>query len=174
MKYPYDSKILSLDEVVEFIALVVYPTETKTVGQKKAVKNRVRGRIRDRQQKGDLPKGSTFEAAKFWSWAISVRKWRILKNVDCLPLEPVVHNVSLSDEMRFEDHIVAVAIPPDYEGLRERYVDVCKDLQTKSQALSELEKHAKQMTEELAEWRRKDRDMRRRNSENGRKRQKKE
>lgn len=162
-KYPYPAGNISTSQAVELIAAVVYPDDDPIAACK-----RVRARIRYAREKGALPLSDSINAPDFFRWALDCKDWRALASVEGLPLSGTVGVACLSLGV-MTCKAYGTAIPGDPQKLRDEYCRCETERIKLVEENDELKKRISALESEVADWQERDRTMREKRSQAGKK-----
>lgn len=146
-RYSFPPGKITTRQAAEFIAEVVYPSDDFRDARK-----RVRQRIRDARQRGDMPDEDPIDAARFFGWAIDQAKWQALSEVEGLPRKPN----SGRSEVEFapmQCEAYGVAIPNDPQELRDEFRRVQVELMKGRAEIAQLKARIREQEAELEEYR---------------------
>lgn len=162
-KYPYPAGNISTRQAVELIAEVVYPDDDSLAARK-----RVRERIRYAREQGEVPLSDSINAPDFFRWALGLGAWRALASVEGLPRSAIigVMNATLA---AVTGKGYGVAIPGDPQKLQDEYVRVEVERMKLVEENDELKMRISVLEAEVAGWQEKDRAMREKRSQAGKK-----
>lgn len=162
-KYPYPVGNITTRQAVELIAEVVYPGDNQTAARK-----RVRERIRYAREQGEVPLSDSINAPDFFRWALGCEAWRALASVDGLPRSAII-GVMSGSLAALTGKAYGVAIPGDPQKLRDEYTRVEVERMKLVEENDELKKRISALESEVAHWQEKDRAMREKRSQAGKK-----
>lgn len=162
-KYPYPAGNISTRQAVELIAAAIYPDDKPIAARK-----RVRERIRYAREKGEVPRSDSLIAPDFFRWALNYEDWRALALVEGLPRSAIIAVMSGSLPA-LTGKAYGVAIPGDPQKLRDEYTRVEVERMKLVEENNELKKRISELESEVSHWQEKDRAMREKRSQAGKK-----
>lgn len=161
--YPYPSGNITTRQAVELIAAVAYPNEEQLDARK-----RVRERIRYARKLCKLSSSDPFPASDFFRWALDENSdWLPLASMPGLPRSARLVCEAGAFAVSASCKAYATAIPGDPTKLREEFSRIEVERQKLMEEVAEQKKRIAELVTEIAEWRERDRQMREKRSEAG-------
>lgn len=162
-KYPYPAGNISTRQAVELIAEAIYPGDEPIAARK-----RVRERIRYAREKGKVPLSDSINAPDFFRWALDCEDWRALAAVEGLP-RSVIIGVACGSICAMTGKAYGTVIPGDPQKLRDEYCRCETERMKLVEENDEFKKRISALESEVAHWQEKDRAMREKRSQAGKK-----